>query len=350
MKSTNNNNKSAPLVKKEEKSSITNFFSNLITSIFSSKTSADSLQDSPQDEIFNQYTLKNSLQLSVSTKLPPLTKPYSINEWQEFFSSNSPDTIDQSRLLISLKAGIDPGLRGKIWMFLSHSFESYKENKNTENCYQTLLSGSNPKAEDLISRDIHRTLLNKDKRTVIRVDEKKLFNVLKAYSVYDKDMGYCQGTNSIAATLLQCIGKEEFCFWTFRNLMKIFLWRDFFIQKTPKLFRMLDIMKDNIKAKLTDLYDYFISIKFDEYLDIMFTHFFLTLFTYDCPIELSFRIFDLFWVYEEKVIFDTVINVLSLKKEKIKTMAYEELLVYLKNDLVFDVVEEYGVDYIISMI
>lgn len=350
MKSTNNNYNSEPLQKKEEKFSITNYFSNLITSIFSSKTSSDALSDHSQDEIFSQNKLKNSLQLSLSTKLPPLTKPYSINEWKELFSSNSPDTIDQSRLLISLKAGIEPSLRGKIWMFLSGSFESYKENKNTENNYEILLSGSNPTAEDYINRDIHRTLLNKDKNTFIHIDEKKLFNVLKAYSVYDKDMGYCQGTNSIAATLLQCIGKEEFCFWTFRNIMKKFNWRDFFTQNTPKLFVMLKTMKNKIKANLSDLYEYFISIKFDEYIGILFTHFFLTLFTYDCPLDLSFRLFDLFWVYEERVIFDTVINVLSLKKEKIKKMSYDELLVYLKNDLVFDVVEEYGIDYIISMI
>ena len=133
-------------------------------------------------------------------------------------------------------------------------------------------------------------------------------------------------------------------------MMKENNWRDFFIQKTPKLFRMVKVIKENIKTRLKDLYDYFISIKFDDYLDIIFSHLFLTLFTYNCPLELSFRIIDLFWVYEEKVIFDTTINILYLKKEKIKTLEYEELLVYLKGDLVFDAVEEYGVDYIINMI
>jgi hypothetical protein len=31
-------------------------------------------------------------------------------------------------------------------------------------------------------------------------------------------------------------------------------------------------------------------------------------------------------------------------------MENEELIIYLKNEIVFDVVEEYGVDYIINML
>ena len=319
-------------------------FTSFITNIKNFFTANESVSSSPDSRTTEQSSP------SIKITSVPHSVPYSNKEWQELFDSNSPDTVNQSRLLASLKKGIDPSLRGKIWMFLSKSFDSYKKSKNSQNSYQSLIERTNPEAEELISRDIHRTFLNHKRKEMFPVDSDKLYRVLKGYSIIDPEIGYCQGTNTIVGTILQCIGKEEFCFWTFHNMMKENNWRDFFIQKTPKLFRMVNVIKDIIKTRLKDLYDYFISIKFDDYLDIIFSHLFLTLFTYNCPLELSFRIIDLFWVYEEKVIFDTTINILYLKKEKIKTLEYEELLVYLKSDLVFDAVEEYGVDYIINMV
>ena len=103
---------------------------------------------------------------SIKINSVPHSVPYSNKEWQELFNSNSPDTINQSRLLASLKKGIDSSLRGKIWMFLSKSFESYKKSKNSNNSYQSLLERTNPEAEELISRDIHRTFLNYKRKEI----------------------------------------------------------------------------------------------------------------------------------------------------------------------------------------
>ena len=275
--------------------------------------------------------------------------PFSEKEWTIIFSSNSPDTIDQARLLVSLKKGINNLIRGKVWLLLSKSFQTYKLEYNKIK-YSDLIKENNCEAEDLIKKDINRTFLNKNKNDIFKVDSNKLFNVLKAYSIIDKEVGYCQGTNSIVATLLMNINKEEFCFWTFYNFMQKNNWRFFFLNNTPKLFRMIDVMKSNFKEKLNDLYQHFLKINFESYLDIIFTHFFLTVFTYNCPIELSFRILDLFWVYEEKVIINTIINIIYLKKEYMKNLEIEQLIVYLKNDIVFEVVEEFGVDYIINML
>ena len=131
--------------------------------------------------------------------------------------------------------------------------------------------------------------------------------------------------------------------------MNKYQWRYFFTENTPKLFRISDIMKNNFRTKIKDLYDHFINLQFDSYFEIIITHFFLTIFTYNCPLELSFRIFDMFFLYDEGAIINAILAIMFLLKDKMLMMDYDKLIVYMKKDLVYDAVEKYGVDYIIDM-
>ena len=349
--SSDNNNKNNS---KNTGNPIKNFFNNLFKPFDEDKEETTlELSKKSSEEIKNKNSINsnNKNKNEIKTEIyDSKILPFSLKEWEDIFRSNSPDNINSERLIYSLKLGINPKIRAKVWLLLSHSFSHYTKIKN-QNIYIDLLKKNDDYYEDLIKRDINRTLLNKTKKEIIKVDSKRLFNILKAYCIIDKEIGYCQGTNSIVATLMVIIGNnDELVFWTFYQLMINFNWRDFFKNNTPKLFRMTDILKNKFKNKLKDLYDYFKQINFVDYLDILFTHFFLTIFTYNVPIELSARLFDLFWNFEEKVILDTIINIIFLQKEKIKKKNTEELIIYLKNDLVFDTVAEYGVDYIIKMI
>lgn len=273
--------------------------------------------------------------------------PFTLKEWEQIFIAGKLEGIDESRLITSLKKGINDSIRGKVWMLLSKSFDSYKKNKEL---YPTLINSKERPSEEIITKDIPRTFLNLDKTQTIQVDSEKLYNVLTAYSIYDKDVGYCQGTNTIVAMFLEYIGREEFCYWTFNNLMQIHQWREFYLSHTPKLFRMIDILKENIKKKLPELFKHFVRLNFLDNLGILFTHYFLTLFTYKCPKELSVRVIDLFWIYEEKIIFDVLLNIIQINQEKMKKMSSEDLLMYFNNDIIYDAVEKNGVDYIINMI
>ena len=62
----------------------------------------------------------------------------------------------------------------------------------------------------LIPRDIHRTLPCFQMWTEdYRSGNNKLFNVLKAYSNYETEVGYVQGLNYIVALMLFYIPDEE---------------------------------------------------------------------------------------------------------------------------------------------
>ena len=50
------------------------------------------------------------------------------------------------------------------------------------------------------------------------VKQRSLFNILCAYSVYNSEVGYCQGMSQIAALLLLYMNEED-AFWALAQLM-----------------------------------------------------------------------------------------------------------------------------------
>ena len=69
--------------------------------------------------------------------------------------------------------------------------------------------------------------------------QRELFNVLCAYSVYNTEVGYCQGMSEIVALLLMYLDGEEEAFWALSLLMNKpkYNMHGFFIPGFPKLIR-----------------------------------------------------------------------------------------------------------------
>lgn len=64
-----------------------------------------------------------------------------------------------------------------------------------------------------IDLDINRTFRNNlayKKRYCHR--QVQLFNILAAYSIYNTEIGYCQGMSTVTALLLMYLSDEEVCF------------------------------------------------------------------------------------------------------------------------------------------
>lgn len=96
--------------------------------------------------------------------------------------------------------GMPPSLRGMIWQVVSKS----RHNSDTiELEYNALLKKVSPH-EKIIQRDLARTFPT---HTFFRHSEEgggqeMLFNVIKAYSLYDPQVGYCQGLPFVVGCLL----------------------------------------------------------------------------------------------------------------------------------------------------
>ncbi|KAF9433993.1 hypothetical protein BGZ76_008720 [Entomortierella beljakovae] len=154
--------------------------------------------------------------------------------------------------------GIPDCWRAAAWSHLI-SVRSVGFEPNIRQIYHDMLDISSPE-EEQIDLDIPRTMHGHIMfRTRYGHGQCALFNVLKAYSNYNNQVGYCQGMASIVATMLTFFDEEK----TFILLAKLFekyninnlvvpgfpaLFEAFYIQEeltklyAPKVFEALETM------------------------------------------------------------------------------------------------------------
>lgn len=123
----------------------------------------------------------------------------------------------------------------------------------------------------MIKNDINRTLLLAKDKTENNFNvsnffednqnKQKLYNILKAYSVFDLELSYCQGTNYIVAILLYTIKDQNTCFWIFYQIMNKFNWRTLFIEDSKYLLKKLEKFLVLLEEKIPILFSYFEEIE-----------------------------------------------------------------------------------------
>jgi hypothetical protein len=198
---------------------------------------------------------------------------FSNDDWIKILSCQSQSLfydIDRKKLIQSLMTGIPKNLRGNIWKFLSKTQNVYLN--YDKNFFKNLLTIKNLEVEMSIKKDIERTTLffegisegdyekidsKINNAKFLKNNKNKLYDVLKAYSVYDPKVGYCQGTNFIAMLIMSNLKSSTEAFWIFVQIMHEKNWRNLFIENTPKLMKVMEKLVKNIKIKIKDLFDHF---------------------------------------------------------------------------------------------
>ncbi|KAJ2791522.1 hypothetical protein GGI18_001074 [Coemansia linderi] len=110
-------------------------------------------------------------------------------------------------LSAKIRAGIPALIRGVVWQTLTQARSTY-----LQTVYTQLVKEYSPH-ERVIRRDLTRTF---PKIPVFKSEggcgQQRLFRILKAYSLYDAEVGYCQGLGFIIGPLLMSMGEcEAFC-------------------------------------------------------------------------------------------------------------------------------------------
>uniref|UniRef100_A0A7I4B5C9 Rab-GAP TBC domain-containing protein n=3 Tax=Physcomitrium patens TaxID=3218 RepID=A0A7I4B5C9_PHYPA len=116
-----------------------------------------------------------------------------------------------------VRKGIPDCLRGLAWQLISGSRDLLLMNQGV---YEQLVLYETSAAELDIIRDISRTFPSHvffQQRH--GPGQRALYNVLKAYSVYDRDVGYVQGMGFLAGLLLLYMSEED-AFWLLVALLK----------------------------------------------------------------------------------------------------------------------------------
>jgi Rab-GTPase-TBC domain len=105
-------------------------------------------------------------------------------------------------------------------------------------------------------------------------------------------------------------------------------------------------VKKEVKKRFPDIHKHF--EEQDIQLLACFSQYFISLFLYDIPSNVGTRILDIFLLEGEKVLFNLLYKMISLKRSKILLLNSQDLLYYLRKKLVKECFEEYNLSTLFS--
>eukprot|EP00347_Sterkiella_histriomuscorum_P004557 403360010 len=109
--------------------------------------------------------------------------------------------------------------------------------------------------EKLIAKDVHRTFADQNLyQEPPESGSNRLYNLLRAYSLYDPDVSYMQGMNFIAALVLNLFEDDALAWMVFIRILQINEWKRLYIENTPKLFELCTKIREFIQIELPQLH------------------------------------------------------------------------------------------------
>ncbi|KAI9311651.1 rab-GTPase-TBC domain-containing protein [Dichotomocladium elegans] len=244
--------------------------------------------------------------------------------WSKVVSDFGSVTKSEKKMLsVQIQRGVPSSLRGMIWQLFANS-----KNPSLEEKYLKLINEDSV-YEKAITRDLPRTFPN-HAYFQSKEGQEALFNVVKAYSLYDPDVGYCQGISFIAGPLLLNMPEEE-AFCVLVQLMQRYELRGHFTPQLDLLHQRLYQFDGILHDHLPHVHRHF------EYQGIRSSMYasqwFLTLFAYRYPLEFVYRIYDIFLVEGIQSIYSFGLALIQKNQATILSLEFDLLVNYLKNDM-----------------
>ncbi|XP_043550628.1 ecotropic viral integration site 5 protein homolog isoform X7 [Chiloscyllium plagiosum] len=232
-----------------------------------------------------------------------------INEWEDVRKK-------KEKLLRELiRKGIPHHFRGIVWQLLCNATDMPVKNQ-----YSELLKMTSP-CEKLIRRDIARTYPEHDFfKGQDSLGQEVLFNVMKAYSLVDREVGYCQGSAFIVGLLLMQMPEEE-AFCVFVRLMQEYRLRELFKPSMAELGLCIYQFEYLIQDQLPELHVHFRSQSF--HTSMYASSWFLTIFLTTFSLPLATRIFDIFMYEGLEIVFRIGMAILQFNQVELMQLDME---------------------------
>lgn len=155
-----------------------------------------------------------------------------------------------------------------------------------------------------------------------------LFNLLKAYSLLDHEVGYCQGLSFVAGVLLLHMSEDQ-AFFLLRHLMFRRGLRKLYLPDMAALQLYLYQLSRLLHDRLPSIYNHF--DKHEVSPTLYAAPWLLTLFASQFPLGFVTRVFDLIFLESTEVLFRVSMALLEEHQDQLLTCdSFEEIMEYLK--------------------
>lgn len=229
----------------------------------------------------------------------------------------------------AFRNGLPNSVRGGFWRqvaTIDNPIETPDKHQNTEHLYQRLLLPVSTD-EAQIRRDITRTFPTHFLFST-QHGQQQLFNVLKAFSIFNSRTGYCQGMAFVSAVLLMYLEEHE-AFWALARLAENWgmseLWNPSMTAVREAIFvfdQLLMIYAARINSHM---------ISKDIRSSLYVTQWLVGGFLVNVDFPISLRIWDLFWWEGPTIVFNVMLSYLKQFEERLLEMDGEELHGFLRN-------------------
>lgn len=267
-----------------------------------------------------------SSETSVVSLDEKLTENARIEKWTKMLSNwTKYKNRRASKLKRRVRKGIPSSLRGQIWYRISDAGSI--RNNFPESYYRTLLDSKQTLPDsDAIECDISRTFAT---HVMFQrgVGQSSLQRVLRAYALFDPEVGYTQGMSYVAAMFLLYLTEED-SFWMLVTVMTQYRQRLCFLPGIPKVYSSFYVANALLSKNLPKLWKHLNTIELST--SMFATQWFMTVFCVNFKIDTVVRIWDAFLFEGQKIVYRVYLGVFKLSYKQLLGASFEKTMEVLR--------------------
>lgn len=242
-----------------------------------------------------------------------------------------------------IRGGVPPPLRGVVWPSIAGAqdvklFEDFERLANELSPY-----------DGLIGKDVGRSFPNVDMfREKDGEGQQMLRRVLKAFSLYDEKIGYCQGLGFVVGPLLMHMGEAE-AFAVLVRLMEHYNLRSCYTPDLAGLHLHIYQFQTLLSRHLPELSARLIELNVEP---LYVSQWFLSFFAVTCPLPMLLRIYDIILAEgATETLMRVALSLMQRNQKKLLAFTeFEEIMQFLLSRSLWDTYAQHADDMVADFV